>query len=112
MADQMTASEFIAGHNAWIEAFKSEYLPRIKALTDEECARVYERWAEPGMRMSPDRIALEFRHEFGMTWPESHALGIGIELIRTVLARLDRFDPDYRTQRSPDDGSQQGVSGR
>ncbi len=51
--------------------------------------------------MAANKIALEFRKELGMTWPEDHAIGIGMKLIHTVLVRLDKYDPDFRPRPEP-----------
>ncbi|MCS4089227.1 hypothetical protein [Rhizobium sp. BK176] len=93
--------EWIDAHNAKVAAFRAEHFPRIEALTDEECGRVYSRWATPGVGMSADRLALEFRSELGMTWPDSEAVAIGMKLVHAVLVRLDKYDPDFRPAPEP-----------
>lgn len=93
----------IAEHNAEVAAFRAEHYPRIEALTDDECRRIYERWTAPGVDMAANRLALEFRDDLGMTWPETHAVAIGIKMVQTVLERLDKHDPDFRPSPEPQD---------
>lgn len=113
--DVQTAPEFlnddwIEAHNKRVAAFRKEHFPRIHALTDEECKRVYARWTDPTVDMAANRLALEFRDEFGMTWPQDHAIGVGIELIQTVLVRLDKYDPDFRPRPEPMEMGQIGEA--
>jgi hypothetical protein len=105
MADEPVCAlskEDIDEHNARVLAFRAEHYPRIYALTDDECRRVYARWTNPDEHMAANKIALEFRDELGMTWPEEHAIGIGMTLIHTVLVRLDKYDPDFRPRPKPE----------
>lgn len=102
--------DWIERHNKEVRAFRAKHFPRIKALTDDECRRIYERWTTPGINMTANLIALEFRDELGMTWEKSHAVGIGMEMIREVLVRLDEYDPDFRPRPEPQLISQVGDS--
>lgn len=94
--------EWIDEHNARVRAFRKEHYPRIEALTDEECRRIYARWTTPDEHMAANKIALEFRDQLGMTWPEESAVGIGMKLVHTVLVRLDEYDPDFRPRPEPE----------
>nr|WP_250807442.1 hypothetical protein [Neorhizobium tomejilense] len=94
--------EWIDEHNARVLAFRAEHYPRIEALTDEECRRIYARWTTLDEHMAANKIALEFREELGMTWPDENAVGIGMKMIHTVLVRLDEYDPDFRPRPEPE----------
>jgi hypothetical protein len=74
--ESVLTPEWIDAHNAKVAAFRAEHFPRIEALSEEECERVYRRWTTPGIGMSANRLALEFRDELGMTWQDSEAVAI------------------------------------
>lgn len=94
--------EDIARHNAGVHAFRAEHYPRLEAMTDEECRAVYARWTSPNEVTSANRIALEFRERLGGTWPLTHAVAIGIKMLHVTLERLDKYDPDFRPDPTPE----------
>jgi hypothetical protein len=99
--ESVLTPEWVAAHNAKVEAFRAEHFPRIEALTDDECERIYKRWTTPGLSLSANRLALEFRGELGMTWQDSEAVAIGLKLVHSILVRLDKYDPDFRPAPEP-----------
>ena len=102
-ADEILSDGWIEAHNLRVEAFRAEHLPRIEALTDDECRRICDRWDEASWDMSAARLAREFRDELGMTWPDDCADAIGLMLVPAVLRRLDRYDDDFRPWPEPQD---------
>lgn len=97
----MTAEE-IAAHNASVYAFRAEHYPRLEAMTDEECRSVYARWTSPHEVTSAKRIAIEFRERLGGTWPTTYSAAIGIKMLHVTLERLDKYDPDFRPDPTPE----------
>jgi hypothetical protein len=92
----MWTKQEIAEHNARVEAFRVEHYPRIEAMSDAECRRIYKRWTTPHEDMNAEKLAREFKAELGGAWPDSHGIGIGIKILHVVLERLDEYDDDFR----------------
>jgi hypothetical protein len=97
----MWTEKEIAEHNARVEAFRAEHHPRIEAMTDALCRRIYKRWTTRGEDMNAEKIAREFKGDLGGTWRDSHEIGIGIKIVHVVLERLEKFDDDFRPRSEP-----------
>lgn len=89
--------EFIEEHNRKVLEFWTVQLPKIKAITDDQCREIFDLWAD---KLACNRLALEWRERLGMTFEDQYAVGIGIKIWREVLERLDEYDEDFRPRPS------------